>query len=75
MNHDGVTFTNVGSIPRGYAVGNRTVLEECISELVTEAKRVIHTVPRRPKKNVLRFVKLFTGCILKRVFFVQNNAG
>ena len=61
MDHDSVTFINEGSIPRGYAIGDRTVLEECISEVVAEPKRVIHAVPRRPKKNVLRFIQLFTG--------------
>ena len=61
MNHDSVTFINEGSIPRGYAIGDRTVLEEGISELVAEPERITLTVPRRPKKNVLRFINLLTG--------------
>ena len=61
MKHHSVTFINEGSIPRCYAIGDRAVLEERISEIVTEPKRVAHTIPRRPKKNVLRFINLLTG--------------
>ena len=61
MDHDSVTFIDHGSIIRCYAIGNWAVLEKCISELITEAKRIVRAVPRRPKKNVLRFIQLFTG--------------
>jgi hypothetical protein len=70
VEHHSVTLIEQKSIPRGYAIGDRAVLEERTSERITVPKRVVDAVPQRPKKNIFCLIQLFTS----GVHFVRNNA-